>query len=320
MPTPGAMSTGSEGLGSIQCVKKCTGWNDINEWISTIPLPEVSIAEDGEIDERKWAFRGVKSHCSSLEPSIEREARSKSLQWAALETLVISEFKARANSHLLKSSLPRDELTWLADMQHYGVPTRLLDFTYSPYVALYFAIRQPAERKAHAVKLYAVNTTALNLRFSQVASQAVRKAGGRRPPVASLNPDDFSTDKDMITAETEGLRGLIEVSLVAKGKQRSELNRQGCVSAAVPPSFNPRLTSQQGLFLLNCAEQLTFQDSLTEMMGNRTDWLRSAVIPVAQAPEIEQNLFRMNIHEQSLFPDIEGLSGLIRQKIRLQWR
>ena len=34
-------------------------------------------------------------------------------------------------------------------------------------------------------------------------------------------------------------------------------------------------------------------------------------------PEIEQRLFQMNIHEQSLFPDMEGLAGLIRQSIRL---
>jgi len=36
-------------------------------------------------------------------------------------------------------------------------------------------------------------------------------------------------------------------------------------------------------------------------------------------PEIEDRLFQLNIHEQSLFPDMEGLSGLIRQRVRLHW-
>jgi hypothetical protein len=37
-------------------------------------------------------------------------------------------------------------------------------------------------------------------------------------------------------------------------------------------------------------------------------------------PEIEGKLFQRNIHEQSLFPDMEGIAGLIRQKSRLNWK
>ena len=36
--------------------------------------------------------------------------------------------------------------------------------------------------------------------------------------------------------------------------------------------------------------------------------------------EIEERLFQMNIHEQALFPDMEGLAGLICQKLRLHWK
>ena len=42
-------------------------------------------------------------------------------------------------------------------------------------------------------------------------------------------------------------------------------------------------------------------------------------IPVVLLPEIETRLFQMNIHEQSLFPDITGLAGLIKQRIRLHF-
>jgi hypothetical protein len=34
---------------------------------------------------------------------------------------------------------------------------------------------------------------------------------------------------------------------------------------------------------------------------------------------IEEKLFQMNIHEMSLFPDMQGLAGFLRQKLRLYW-
>ena len=46
-------------------------------------------------------------------------------------------------------------------------------------------------------------------------------------------------------------------------------------------------------------------------------WCKAIDIPVGLLLDIEARLFQMNIHEQSLFPDIAGVAGLIKQKIRL---
>jgi len=35
--------------------------------------------------------------------------------------------------------------------------------------------------------------------------------------------------------------------------------------------------------------------------------------------QVEEQLFRFNVHDLSLFPDIEGLAGFVLQKIRLHW-
>jgi hypothetical protein len=85
--------------------------------------------------------------------------------------------------------------------------------------------------------------------------------------------------------------------------------------------FNHRLASQQGVFLVNCAESLSFGESLKKMMATHTsEWCKRFDITADAVPHIEQRLFQMNIHEQSLFPDTEGLAGFIRQKVRLHWR
>jgi len=73
--------------------------------------------------------------------------------------------------------------------------------------------------------------------------------------------------------------------------------------------------------MFNCAEGLGFQEFLVKMMAPcSSEWCKTFDIPVDRIPEIEGHLFQMNIHEQSLFPDMEGLAGLIRQKIRLHWK
>jgi FRG domain len=70
--------------------------------------------------------------------------------------------------HLGKSALPKDDLTWLALMQHYAIPTRLLDFTYSPFVGLYFAIQNNTSASGN-IRLSAIDAQAVNGRFRKVA-------------------------------------------------------------------------------------------------------------------------------------------------------
>lgn len=222
--------------------------------------------------------------------------------------------------HLGALAIPEDELSWLALMQHHAVPTRLLDFTYSPFVALYFAIRNRLENKC-GIRVWAIDTEALNSRFVAVARKALAKelrAGGR----AGTSFEDLRTTRDSMTAEIDEFRNLVARLLSYPNTCRSVLHEQGCVCAASPPAFNPRLASQQGVFLINCAEDLTFEQSLFKMMEPCKNWYKRLGIDTGAIPlsEIDRRLFQMNIHEQSLFPDMEGLAGLIRQKIRLHWK
>ncbi len=305
---------------------RCSNWTEIARCLEAFPSSEVNYAEDGEM-RTAWVFRGLADSSYLLEPTIERQARFKNMSWRALEQLVTLEFKSRARMHLDATLIPdsKDELTWLAHMQHYGIPTRLLDFTYSPFVALYFAIREQRKRRTR-LRLWAIDAIAVNNQFKIVtykAERAARERAGKKEKFEklSIHPDDFSTDADSTILEMQETSTLLAKSLRATGTYRAGLEGQGCVAVASPPAFNPRLASQQGVFLVNCAEGLTFRDSLSQMMARcGIEWCKRFDITRDASSEIEQRLFQMNVHEQSLFPDIEGLAGFIRQRARLHWK
>ncbi len=317
------------------------GWTEIVRCLEEFPSPDVAITEDGDVMGANlganWVFRGLADSSFSLKPAIEREADCKSMSWRALEELAALEFKSRARMHFSADLLPDplDKVTWLAQMQHYGIPTRLLDFTYSPFVALYFAIReQRNNKKSSHVRLWAIDAAAVNERFYSVtgkAYEAEREEKDKKPKPVTAALENFATDGDIVNSETQFSQELIKESMLATGTRRVEFEERGCVAVVSPPVYNPRLASQQGIFLVNLAEGLSLCESLNKMMvpptksgimieSYRDEWCKLFDIPAAAVPEIEQRLFQMNIHEQSLFPDIEGLAGLIRQKIRLHWK
>jgi hypothetical protein len=112
------------------------------------------LREDRPEREPVW-FRGQADAAWSLLPSLERHGG------VDVELTLFKRFKQNALPFVMHR--PQDEWEWLFVMQHHGLPTRLLDWTESPLVALYFVVTDPSkEAKAEPGALWALLPLELN--------------------------------------------------------------------------------------------------------------------------------------------------------------
>jgi hypothetical protein len=301
-------------------------WTAITNALEKFPKPLLCMDGEGEVYRDGWIYRGHKNHEHNLRPSIERICPRT--EWPLTEYRILQEFQSKAPMHMSPAHLPptaNNRLSWLAIMQHYGAPTRLLDFTYSPYVALYFALRNRQENDGSHAEVWAINVASLHDQADKThraAERAIREHN-KTPPGntrVSMLLADFRSSLQTAQESDRQWTSAIENALNPCGVRREHYNKHGFVGIALPPVQNVRLSSQQGVFLFNGAESLTFEASLHQMMqAAGTQWYRRLRIPKEALRDIEARLFQSNIHDLSLFPDAEGLAGFVRQKARLHW-
>jgi hypothetical protein len=123
----------------------------IDDWHAFVAWSE---ALDG------WAFRGHQSADWTLQNSLSRQLRRfcpDEASWRVRESRALRIFRRKAHIYLDARDAIEDDLRCLAMMQHHGAPTRLLDFTKSPFVAAFFALESAASNAA----VFALNTPAL---------------------------------------------------------------------------------------------------------------------------------------------------------------
>src|SRR5436305_9002283 len=107
-----------------------------------------------------WAFRGQRDAEWPLLSSLSRHLKdfvADKTCWRERESRAIRIFRRKAHNYVSDLRILDDDLRCLAMMQHHGAPTRLLDFTKSPFVAAFFAL----EQGTHEGAVYALNTPAL---------------------------------------------------------------------------------------------------------------------------------------------------------------
>ena len=100
-------------------------------------------------DRSLWYMRGQANATWPLTPSLVRLFNEKNVnpqKSFGIEMNTLREFQSQAHLHIPRNVLSqmKSDMAWLMLMQHYSCPTRLLDWTLSPFIATYFAVEQQA--------------------------------------------------------------------------------------------------------------------------------------------------------------------------------
>lgn len=238
----------------------------------------------------RWIFRGQARLSYDLQPGIERLSETLGEpgdSYVHYEEVVIEEFRKRAHLYAHGMRLPASEdlIDWLPVMQHYGLPTRLLDFTFSPWVALYFALAGDDHLQEDPPCVWAIDLHALLEVARPILKRVVRSSPGAEarplPESADLNREALRISADRIGEE--------------------------CVCALSAGTVNPRLDRQQGLFVFALGK-CKLAGALATLMSGRTGWCHRFSFQSSALAGAEMYLHGMNIHHLSLFPDLEGLA------------
>ncbi len=250
-----------------------------------------------------WIFRGQSDSSWPLMTSLERwiaDNTKLSTDVASdeefIEKVFFDEFRNGAH-HYLQSSLhlPQDTLEWLALMQHHGTPTRLLDFTKSPYVASFFSFEYPGKPEENCA-VWAINE--LWCRTSAIS--IINKA----------HENDQNFEKLHEYAQLSEERYFEKIFL-----KDPKIPRM--VFPVCSKRKNERLTLQQGLFLCPGGANESFEEQLENLEDSYNN-AKKIILPNKFRKEVIEDLRLMNITSASLFPGLDGFAKSVKNFIYIK--
>jgi hypothetical protein len=236
-----------------------------------------------------FVFRGQGNATWNLKTSFERCYFFKKNY--RVEKDFLKDFQRGAYNYFEAQNLPEpnDTLSWLALMQHHCAPTRLLDFSFSPLIASYFAFENAEQDCA----VWAIHRLHLQEDLAHKYPQAFEYR------------DDFMYD--------------LPDSSFSRIFQENKLC---CVFPVKPSVTSKRYLLQQSVFISLGNTEQTFMEQLLSYSWPEylKEHIVKVVLPFAIREEALYDLNRMNINRSTLFPDIDGYSLYLKTHYELRYK
>jgi hypothetical protein len=242
--------------------RRVESWGELHEL-----LYENSWNESLRLFRSSYAFRGMTDAASDLRSGLIRLGGDPELERQLMRAF---------RKYAAQDAVPHDtDWDWLALGQHHGLPTRLLDWTYSPYVALHFATQNMERYDVDGV-VWRVDY----VRAHEMLPQRLRAA-----------------------LEEEGANVFTTELLAEAAPSLADLDGKFALFVE-PPSFDARIVNQYALFsVVSRAET-----KLDEWIAKHEDIALRIVIPAELKWEVRDKLDQANITERVLFPGLDGIS------------
>ena len=227
-----------------------------------------------------WAFRGLSYADYDLTTKLERMGENC---WE-VEPFMYRNFKKYAEA---SASVGKSDWHWLSVAQHHELPTRLLDWTNSPLVALHFATCETDK--------YDKNGVIWMVDFSKAHNQLPECLGKLLTRHGTKCAHAFTVD--------ELANEFKEINMLDDAILRLYPSERNCILFFEPPSIDARIANQYALFSMKLGADKSHQNWVKANMA----FCHKLIIPKRLKPMIRDFLDQMNITERVLFPGLDGL-------------
>jgi hypothetical protein len=277
------------GFSEFVLTEKAASWGDFLAWLDKLY--------------GAWCFRGQRETEWPLQTSLERITRvsysrgdssgSFQLNRKAQQEQLLSRFRQMVPNYLPDLPPSEDLSSWLSLMQHYGVPTLLLDWTRSAEVAMYFALEEEPQLGAKCSAVWAIDLEWLKGKKSE-----------------------------RLQSETEIAASSGQTSVEWPDGTLVQ-NKTPVIVRIDPPQTNERISAQRGLFLWKRFEETPrFDQILMDMMLHPEipdqPVIRKLEVTSDHRIKFLKKLREKNIHRASLFPGLDGFCQSLKRDLEIK--
>ncbi|WP_266363773.1 FRG domain-containing protein [Tellurirhabdus rosea] len=247
---------------------RISSWNDLMD-----ALYEGAWMPDIRRFRSPFAFRGLPDVQYNLATSLMRLGGN----YADLEGHLLRNFKKYAHRDVVQ----RDSYWhWLSVAQHHGLPTRLLDWTFSPLVALHF-LTASIDMYDRDGLIWCVNYRRAHECLPEALKNKLTCEGADIFTVEMLTEIESLVAFDRLSGEADPFALFFE-----------------------PPSLDDRIVNQYAMFSVLSSPAI----GMDTWLESHPDLCRRIIVPASLKWEIRDKLDQANINERVLFPGLDGLS------------